>query len=87
MTRIKIKHRNAITELWNDGVPMPEMCQTLGLSLQKVQEYLAVAKRGFNTPRDEQEFNERLENAKLERELAKAANKAARPKKSRLRGR
>lgn len=55
MSRDKIKLRNAVTELWNDGYSVPSIAHSVGLPMVDVLNYLESARRGFHTPRDEVE--------------------------------
>jgi hypothetical protein len=47
-----IKHRNFITELWNEGHSALYISGQVGVSVDKVEAYLKSAKAGYNTPGD-----------------------------------
>lgn len=50
--RNKIKYRNAVTELWNDGNSMASIAAQTGLSEKHVFELLDSARKGYNTLAD-----------------------------------
>lgn len=56
--RKRIKLRNAVTELWNNGASMAEMSLVLGLSEDKIKAYLKSARAGYHTPTQQADAEE-----------------------------